>query len=766
MNFIQALLVLLLMATVPAWGQNLITNGNFESGNTGFETDYTYYNPPDVLLTEPGVYVVKGWPNTPHAYHNQWFEMGDHTTGTGKFFFANGKGLLSSDRVWSKTVTVQPNTYYNFTFFATHISNGNGETSRAKFRVKINGTQIGSDFVPQFVSGGYWDQFPVQSWYSGTNTTATITIYDRCAVNSGMGDDFGIDDISFIPDVVYSVDAIDDWDVSACQGIAVDIDVLANDIIQPNSNDATVSIITNPTHGTATVLTNKKIRYTFSGGNYTTDQLKYRVTNHGVTDDAWVHINTSSLPQVGNITEPGPICAGGVLGIAVPSVNPSATGQWEYSSSQNGSYQVFDPNNIPLSMNGKWVRYSASNDCGEGHSNAVQITVTNGPSFSEQTPQIQPICAGQSLNLTPPAYNANGSQILSQGWVASPTENGEYNTFNLNNISVSYNGWYIRYMVEGSCGYVYSTPARQLTVNVAPSNIGTLEAPDAICAGDDLDVTAPTFDGTGTGAWEICQTQNGTYQSFSINSVPRTYDGWYLHYKVSNNCGSVTSNAVQIHVNDAPTIATPATPSAICAGGSFNLVTPTIQSNGATITDQGWQIAATQNGNYTAFNNNNVPYTNNNYWIRYFAENDCGTTYSPSVQVTVNDIPLVGNITAPAGICAGQSFNLTVPSVTWRHTNQGTGSWEIQINGTWQPLTNNNIPFEYNGCSIRYKAVNGCGTAYSSNTVQVTVYSTDPIDEGEITACDPIYHHGVLCDTTGLYVADSLTPNNCTIQVS
>ena len=158
-------------------------------------------------------------------------------------------------------------------------------------------------------------------------------------------------------------------------------------------------------------------------------------------------------------------------------------------------------------MNGTLVRYSATNDCGTGASNAVQITVTNGPTFASgsagQTPQIQPICAGQSLNLTPPTYNANGSQILSYGWVASPTENGEYNTFNLNNIPASYNGWYIRYMVEGSCGYIYSQPARQLTVNVAPSNVSALAAPDPICAGDDLDVTAPTFDGTGTGSWEI-----------------------------------------------------------------------------------------------------------------------------------------------------------------------------------------------------------------------------------------------------------------------
>ena len=45
-------------------------------------------------------------------------------------------------------------------------------------------------------------------------------------------------------------------------------------------------------------------------------------------------------------------------------------------------------------------------------------------------------------------------------------------------------------------------------------------------------------------------------------------------------------------------------------------------------------------------------------------------------------------------------------------------------------------------------------------------HSTDPINEGEITACDDIYYHGQLCDHNGNYTIDSVTPNGCTIQVS
>lgn len=759
----KAIAMLVLLASSPLFAQNQITNGDFEASTIygplapPSYTDYVQVNAQYVV--EAGHYVINTT-TSGHGGGQGWPMPGDSH---GKFMIVNGYGGNTNPTkvVWKQTVTVTMQTTYTFTCRVVNLNRVYyGQINPAKLQLKINGSNVGGvNTLPQNNNWQNW----TNTWSSGNATQAVIEIYDTYTGQEGLGDDFCLDDISFVPDAVYSVTANTDY-ASACYYVPVEIDVLGNDNVQPNANDAVVSIVTSPQHGEATRLANNKIEYIFNDANFNgTDQLKYRVTNHGVTSEAWVFIETGRQPQVGNITAPGPICAGGVLGIPTPSVTPSGlTGQWEWGNSSNGSFQVFDPTNVPLSMNGKYVRYSVTSDCGTGSSNAVQITVTNGPSFTGQTPQIQPICAGGSLTLTPPAYNSNGSQILSQGWVASSTATGNYTAFNLNNISSSYNGWYIRYMIEGSCGYVYSDPPRQLTVNVAPVVTGTLQAPNAICAGDDLELTVPAYSGNGTGSWEISQNANGTYQSFNPQNVPATYNNWYLHYKVSNDCGSDVSNAVQIHVYDAPTISTPATPQAICAGNSFNLTTPTIQNHGATVTDQGWQIAATQNGSYSAFNNNNVQYTYNGYWIRYFAENECGMTYSTPVQVTVNDEPIVGNITTPAGICAGQSFNLTTPQVNWRHTNQGTGSWEIQVNGVWQPLNNSNIPFDYNGCNIRYKAVNGCGTSYSTNLVQVTVYSTEPTYE-TITACDTYFWNGIQCDHTGDYQAQVQNENGCTI---
>ncbi len=471
---------------------NLIVNPDFEN-TSGFDystiSEYTrvwsggvqegqFIH--DVTSNGHGVGAV-GWPNNLTGYG-----------GSGYYLLFNGFGGSQNPTkaAWKQTIPVTPNTNYTFSAQVRNLAQGymGLNPNPAILRLIINDQQVGSDItLPQHNNWFEWGEGGTLTWNSGSATQANIRIVDAYMGQSSMGDDFGIDHLSFVAETVYSVTANPD-NVSVCLNVPENVYVLNNDIIQPNNiQEVTLGMVTDPQFGVCFVNnTNHYIQYIYMGGGTGTDQFKYRATYHGVTSEAWVFVTTANPPVVGNITAQGPICAGGVLNISVPTVNPSATGHWEYGASQTGTFQNLDPNNIPLSMNGKWVRYSATNDCGTGTSNAVQITVTNGPSWASgsagQTPQIQPICAGQSLSLTPPTYNNNGSQILSYGWVASPTENGEYTTFSLNNISASYNGWYIRYMVEGSCGYIFSTPARQLTVYQNDNNITFADANvKAIC---------------------------------------------------------------------------------------------------------------------------------------------------------------------------------------------------------------------------------------------------------------------------------------------
>ena len=166
---------------------NLVVNGDFSAGNTGFGSSYLYSAPPSTTLVE-GHYSVY---NNPFGVHTGFTVMGDHTTGTGNMMIINGSSTASS--VWCQTISVVPNTDYDFSAW---FANCSGVTTGAFVPIlqfMVNGVLLGT---PTSVTAppGTWVNF-FSTWNSGTSTTATICIYDETTAASG--NDFVIDDISF-----------------------------------------------------------------------------------------------------------------------------------------------------------------------------------------------------------------------------------------------------------------------------------------------------------------------------------------------------------------------------------------------------------------------------------------------------------------------------------------------------------------------------------------------------------------------------------------
>jgi gliding motility-associated-like protein len=160
---------------------NSVLNGDFSSGNSGFTSDYTY----STNLNPEGRYWVG--PNANNV-HNGFGAVPDHTTGNGNYMVVNGAGTPNLN-VWCQTITVEPNTDYNFSAWVTSVASG----SPAVLQFSINGQVLNQPFsAPAAV--GQWDEF-FAVWNSGNNTSAQI-----CIVNQNTtlgGNDFGIDDISF-----------------------------------------------------------------------------------------------------------------------------------------------------------------------------------------------------------------------------------------------------------------------------------------------------------------------------------------------------------------------------------------------------------------------------------------------------------------------------------------------------------------------------------------------------------------------------------------
>ena len=175
---------------VTKLGANQIVNGDFEQGNSGFTTDYLPGTGGSFgLLSNEGTYAIS---TSPSNVHNNFNFCQDHTTGTGnQMMIVNGSNLPNTT-VWCQTITVQPNTEYQF---GAWVSSALFDNNVALLQFSVNGANLGSTFSPS-VSGCNWSQF-FQVWNSGSNTSVQICITNQ---NSSVsGNDFMIDDISFRP---------------------------------------------------------------------------------------------------------------------------------------------------------------------------------------------------------------------------------------------------------------------------------------------------------------------------------------------------------------------------------------------------------------------------------------------------------------------------------------------------------------------------------------------------------------------------------------
>lgn len=163
---------------------NLVVNGDFSLGDTGFSSDYIYGTGGGVgLLSNEGQYAIA---DNAGDTHNHFANCSDHTGG-GNMMVVNASGLPNN--IWCQTISVEAGTDYDFSAWITSVTDENP----AQLQFSINGSLIGNVFNASS-STCSWSQFSAQ-WNSGLSVSAEI-----CIVNSNLtpnGNDFAMDDISF-----------------------------------------------------------------------------------------------------------------------------------------------------------------------------------------------------------------------------------------------------------------------------------------------------------------------------------------------------------------------------------------------------------------------------------------------------------------------------------------------------------------------------------------------------------------------------------------
>lgn len=180
-----AISALALACASHASAGNLITNGDFEDGNTGFTSDYRH-SPGSGL--NAGVYTVG---SSPSSWNGYFAPIGDHTSGSGKMLMANGADDTTQN-VWvSDIITVSAGQNYFFEAFIASLYPASPPA--LTFMYSLNGeAALELATLSNTLQLGIWEGL---STTFNTGTATSVQLFLRNAQPAYNGNDFALDDV-------------------------------------------------------------------------------------------------------------------------------------------------------------------------------------------------------------------------------------------------------------------------------------------------------------------------------------------------------------------------------------------------------------------------------------------------------------------------------------------------------------------------------------------------------------------------------------------
>ncbi len=176
---------------------NKIVNGDFEAGNTGFTSAYTYVMPQSSALqnSSPNKYTVDVGLKWNHATLSTCVK--DHTSKEGNFFIALGKPE-DNTIVWQQTVETFPSALKQFAFSAWVLNWGDATAQPVGLQWYIDGEPIGD---VEYTNSGNCTWKRIGTLWENTENKSSIEVSLRTKGTKSNGGllHIGLDDVRFGP---------------------------------------------------------------------------------------------------------------------------------------------------------------------------------------------------------------------------------------------------------------------------------------------------------------------------------------------------------------------------------------------------------------------------------------------------------------------------------------------------------------------------------------------------------------------------------------
>jgi hypothetical protein len=345
---------------------------------------------------------------------------------------AHGTATIVSNSYIEYTPT---STYYGTDTFTYTVSDGNGGTDTATVTISINGAPVAvtdtvttpkntsvtisplvNDYDPDentpltinyvnYPMYGSITQDGNQITYTPSfNWTGTET-FTYYISDSAMGYATGTIEVT-VTDINIDPVAVDD-SVSIQQGQTTSISVLTNDS-DINNDTLTVSAVTTPLHGTATITNNGSlIEYIPETTWYGTDTFTYTVSDgNGGTDTATVTININGTPVAVDDTATTTFNTAVTINVLGNDTDPDngTLSIYNVGTPQHGTVSIIN-NNVIYTPNNNYdgtdeFTYSISDTNGGVDYGNVSVTITNA-----QVPPVAVSDSATTLKNYPVTFN-------------------------------------------------------------------------------------------------------------------------------------------------------------------------------------------------------------------------------------------------------------------------------------------------------------------------------------------------------------------------
>lgn len=185
------------LLAMPAAAANLVVNGDFAAGNSGFSSSYGYVNSGltnGTSMYPEGVYTVGV---NASSYHNLWASVPGQGR-SGNYLIVNG--ATSPTRLWEQTVGgVTAGSNYFFEAYAVNVCcnanyGGANTPSTITFQAVQDSVITTLNTFTTSTTPGLWQGFS-NSYTSLSNSPVLLRLIN--ASTEFGGNDFGVDNISF-----------------------------------------------------------------------------------------------------------------------------------------------------------------------------------------------------------------------------------------------------------------------------------------------------------------------------------------------------------------------------------------------------------------------------------------------------------------------------------------------------------------------------------------------------------------------------------------